>query len=284
MATRTGDGAATQDGLTLQEAADRAGVHYMTVYRWVRTSRLPASKEGGRWVVARTDLDRVVAGEPDEPVADRPATPTSPAEDRLRDCLVSGDGAGSLQVVEEALAGGMDPETVHLELIPGAMRQVGAGWARGELTIADEHRASAAVHRLLGALAHHFNRPGRRKGTVLIGAPAGDHHGLPLAMLNDPLRGRGYDVIDLGADLPAHSFAHAAAAADRLVSIGIHASVRADVAIEATIAAIRDQLGDGVPILVGGTGVADAEHARRLGADRFATTPADALERLTELA
>ncbi|MET0148370.1 MAG: helix-turn-helix domain-containing protein, partial [Acidimicrobiales bacterium] len=37
--------------LTLQEAAERAGVHYLTVYRWVRTGRLPATKAEGTWAV-----------------------------------------------------------------------------------------------------------------------------------------------------------------------------------------------------------------------------------------
>lgn len=270
--------------LTLHEAAERAGVHYMTVYRWVRTSRLRATKRGGRWVVAAADLARVadgVTGEPGSaPSSRRQTTPGRPAVDRLRECLIKGDGAGAMQVVEEALAGGMDPEDVHLDLLAGAMRQVGDEWAAGRITIADEHRATAAAHSLIGGLARHFHRPGRRKGTIVIGAPPGDRHALPLALLGDPARGRGYDVIDLGADVPPEAFAEAAAAADRLVAVGIHASIPADQAVARTVAALRDRIGE-TPILIGGTGVVDADHAHRLGGDRYGHSSRAALDHLT---
>ena len=37
--------------LTLLQVADKLGVHYMTVYRYVRTGRLPATRVGGIWQV-----------------------------------------------------------------------------------------------------------------------------------------------------------------------------------------------------------------------------------------
>ncbi len=43
----------------LQQAADRLGVHYMTVYRYIRTGRLPAVKEAGEWRIERTAVDRL---------------------------------------------------------------------------------------------------------------------------------------------------------------------------------------------------------------------------------
>ena len=42
--------------LTLQQAADKLGVHYMTVYRYVRTGKLPATRVGGGWQVDPDDL------------------------------------------------------------------------------------------------------------------------------------------------------------------------------------------------------------------------------------
>ena len=50
--------AARERELTLQEAADLLGVHYMTAYRYVRTGRLAATRINGKWVVARSSLDR----------------------------------------------------------------------------------------------------------------------------------------------------------------------------------------------------------------------------------
>ena len=44
--------------LSLHEAADLLGVHYMTVYRRVRLGILPARKIGGTWMIDRADVER----------------------------------------------------------------------------------------------------------------------------------------------------------------------------------------------------------------------------------
>ena len=41
----------TQPRVTLHEAAKRLGVHYMTAYRYVRTGRLPAERDGAHWLI-----------------------------------------------------------------------------------------------------------------------------------------------------------------------------------------------------------------------------------------
>ena len=48
--------------ISLQEAADELGVHYMTAYRYVRTGRLPAVKEGAEWRVDPADLALLEVG------------------------------------------------------------------------------------------------------------------------------------------------------------------------------------------------------------------------------
>ncbi|HLU43332.1 MAG TPA: helix-turn-helix domain-containing protein, partial [Microthrixaceae bacterium] len=50
--------------LNLKQVAQRLGVHYMTAYRYVRTGRLPARREGNVWLVEGADL-AAFAGLPD---------------------------------------------------------------------------------------------------------------------------------------------------------------------------------------------------------------------------
>ena len=47
----------TSEMLTLTEAAERLDLHYMTVYKYVRSGKLPAKKSGGSWEVSAGDLD-----------------------------------------------------------------------------------------------------------------------------------------------------------------------------------------------------------------------------------
>ena len=77
MTAEKGGGSREPD-LTLQEAADLLGVHYMTAYRYVRTGRLPGTRVGAHWQVQ--DLYFDVLGPAMRRVGDdwQPAASTSP--------------------------------------------------------------------------------------------------------------------------------------------------------------------------------------------------------------
>lgn len=261
--------------VSLTEAAERLGVHYMTAYRYVRTGRLPASKVGSEWQVATRDLDTFVTG------VDRPRVRSgrAPHAERLEDRLLAGDEAGAWTVIDNALAGGLSPEQVHLELLGPALGSVGERWANGQITVAQEHLASAVTLRLIGRLGPLFTRRGRKRGAVVIGAPPGDDHGIPTAILGDLLRGRGFEVVDLGPNVPAADWAATAVGADRLVAVGVCATTADnDEHIRAALGALHDAVD--VPLLLGGQGVRDSDHARALGATRWTTSAIDALEQV----
>ena len=261
--------------LTLQEAADQLGVHYMTVYRWVRTGKLPATKQGASWSVRQADLDAL-----SRPAKAGPRSGRVDHARRLADRLTAGDEAGALAVAEAALAGGMEPNALYLDVLAGAMAKIGDGWHAGDISVAEEHQATAIMQRLLGRLARNFTRRGRRRGTIVLGAAAGDPHGLPGAFLADPLRGRGFTVVDLGPDTPAEAFVHAATHADGLVALGVTLSLAPTDPVRETVAALR-AADVTAPIVVGGGAIPDAVVAVDLGAERWAADGWAALDLLT---
>ena len=267
----------TSEALSLGECAARLGVHYMTVYRYVRTGMLPARKVGAEWRVDGPDLAAFAT-------APRPVRSKIPAPgaDRLEARLVAGDERGAWRVIEAGLAAGMTPTRVYVDMIGAAMRNIGDGWAEGSRTIADEHRASAAAHRLMGRMAGRFAAPGRPKGRVVVGAPAGERHELPVTMVADMLRGAGFGVIDVGTDLPTGDYVAAARQAAPLTAVGISASSsKALGGVRVLIKALRvEGLG---PILLGGGAVLGGEHARSLGADLYAGSGPEAVAVLSSL-
>jgi len=253
-----------REPITLHEAAARLGVHYMTAYRYVRTGRLPAVRDGAQWMIDARDLDRM--REPARPGRGSVARWDERAE-RLAARMVAGDEAGAWAVIEAALGSGAEPADIHLRAIAAALRHIGNEWAAGRLTVADEHRAAGIAHLLIGRLGPTFARPGRTRGTVVVGAPAGEHHGLPSAVVRDLLRGEGFTVLDLGADTPAASFVESARQADRLAAVAIGVTLPGhDAELRSTVRALR-RAHIAAPILVGGAGTHDEEHARSLGAD-----------------
>lgn len=259
-----------RDVLTLQEAADELDVHYMTVYRYVRLGQLPAHKEGASWRIWSTDLQsfqQEKASESSHSVSRGNVDWSSRFESRL----VEGDQTGAWNVIESALASGMEPLDVYTEMMVPALVSIGRRWADGELSIADEHVASALAGRLIGRLGPRFTRRGRSKGTVAVAAPAGDRHSLGLAMISDALRAGGYTVLDLGADTPLETWEGVLRDTERLkgVCIGVANPGSRDAAA-AMASLTRSLLGDNVAIVMGGSAIASHEDARGLGADRSA--------------
>lgn len=244
------------DGLIgLRDAAEQLDVHYMTAYRYVRTGRLDASKVGGRWWIDKQELADIMQGSTARALSPRPR---SELVEPLMARLISSDFAGAWQLVEGALASGATPTEVHAELLGPAMARVGELWCDGLATIADEHRASSTCQRIVGRMSSLFRPPGRRRGSVLLGAIAGDSHGLPSAMLADMLEAEHLAVIDLGSNTPTASFLEVARTIDDLVGVGIVATLTpvVDDAANACVA-VKDELPHVVTV-VGGAGVQGA--------------------------
>jgi methanogenic corrinoid protein MtbC1 len=248
----------------------------MTAYRYVRLGLLHATKVGGTWHVAAEDMQTFRAGvrvdtavgSDQQPAARRRA----PWASRLESRLVAGDGRGAWGVVEAALTAGAELDEIYLDIIGPAMRNIGARWASGELDISVEHRATGIAFRLLGRLGPRFARRGRSRGAVLLGTPVGERHSLPVAMVGDLLRGVGWDVSDLGADLPVESFVRAALDTPDLVAVGVSVTSPDNLPAAAEVlAAMRTAVGEAV-VVVGGAAVAGAAHARELGAHAWAAS------------
>lgn len=272
--------------ISLQEAADELGVHYMTAYRYVRTGRLHAVKDGAEWRVDPADLASLQVGR--RPAADPRTSAVTPSRwtpdpTRLAGRLIEGDEPGSWQLIEDALTAGASPEAAYTALLVPAMAEVGDRWAIGTVTIADEHTATVTVQRLVGRLGPRFRRPGRTRGTIVLGAAPGDHHGLAAGLLADPLRGRGFGVTDLGADVPVEAWLDAALGAERLQAVGISVvAAGLDAVVAGTVAALHDAVD--APIVLGGGALRDEAHARALGADGWAATHDEALDLFDRLA
>ncbi len=272
------------ESYTLQEAADALDVHYMTAYRYVRLGLLPAHREGRSWVVRGEDLEAFraererISGGAGDPVPRRQADWSR----RLERRLLAGDRAGALGVLEGALAAGAEPVDVYVDVVGPAMSAVGEGWAEGRVDVSVEHRAAVIMSQVLAVLAARFARRGVSRGAVVIGAAPGEQHSLPVRLVAEVVRLAGFEVHDLGADVPAASFAHAVRETGRLVAVGISLTVADN--LDGARAAVQAVQAVGVaPVFVGGAAVADADAARALGADHWAPDARAVVELLDEL-
>jgi MerR family transcriptional regulator, light-induced transcriptional regulator len=263
---------------TLQEAADRLEVHYMTMYRYVRLGLIPATKTGGSWRVSSEDLDDFV-----QPQAGRPEGADTPWADRLQARMLAGDVTGSWSVLEAAMASGASPEQVYGQIITPAMSAIGDKWFSGEIGVEDEHLASAVAGRLIGKLGPRFVRRGRSRGVVVATTPPGERHGFGVAMVSDIIRGRGFEVLELGPDLPIDSLISALRKMPDLKAVCLSVvSTEHLPTCRRVVAAVKAEFSN-VFVIVGGRAFASPGEAEAMGADGFASDAVGAADVLVEL-
>ena len=122
---------------------------------------------------------------------------------QLSAALEAGSRPAAEQVVREAVDAGLAAQTIYDDVITVAMRRIGDGWERGELSVADEHLATEISFGLV-ALVSELSRAAaqRRRERVVLAAVEGEHHVLGLRMAADLLEGAGFQVFFLGASVP----------------------------------------------------------------------------------
>lgn len=278
---RTDASAGAEDAppLNLKQVARLLDVHYMTAYRYVRHGRLPARREGAIWLVDRADAEAFRRG--------AAVSATGEAVDwaeRLVAPLVAGDEVGAWTVVRDALGGGREFAAVHLEVVAGALARIGVAVADGTASPVDERVAVACAARIVARLGGAFPHRGRRRGTVVLAAPPGEYHGLPLALVANLIRHAGFAVVELGIDTPAVDVLAAVEGREDLVALGIGVTTvaRLDAAVE-LIGAVR-AVHPSLPVLLGGQAVRNPEVAELAGACSWSAGPEliEVLEQLAE--
>lgn len=250
--------------MNLKEVASRLGVHYMTAYRYVRQGKLEARRVGTEWRVTPAAVEVFLTA----PVEAVPAGGIDWAA-RLVPSLREGDEPTAWAIIQRALAAGHDPAFCYLDIIAAAVGKI-AEQSAGIDDQADQPIATAVAYRLVARLGASFRRSGRSRGTVVFGAPMGERHHLPIAIVADLIRLEGFDVLELGTDTHPDAFAAATRRARRLsaVALSITGAGHIDRAIEA-IAAVR-AVAPEVPVIVGGQAVLNPEIASLLDADGWA--------------
>ncbi len=282
-------GTASTGYLNLKQVAASLGVHYMTAYRYVRTGRLPARRVGTGWSVDPDDLAAFArcppifgtSGRDELEAAETNRGATWRA--RLRRTLASGDETGAWRVLEQALASGHPPAECYLDLLVGAIDDISGRSSPPEAPVAEEYLAVATATRLVARLGARFRRPGRSRGTVVFGAPLGEHHTLAISVVADLVRLAGFNCLELGADVPPEAFAGAAAGAYRLIAVGVGVTRASHLdALSRTVHAVHD-VDAGIPVILGGQ-AANLAMATVTGANACAYDGRRAVEIISDFA
>ncbi len=168
----------------------------------------------------------------------------------------------------ERLAAELRRATVHLplarltdEVLAPLLAEIGVQWMQGHLGPAQEHAASAVVHRVLGDIVR-SGAPLPNAPTIVVGTPMGQRHELGALLVAACAAAAGWRVTYLGSDLPA---AEIARAAERVGASVVALSIvypASDAQLRADLDSLVDLLPPGQQLVVGGSSAAG--YARQL--------------------
>jgi len=174
-------------------------------------------------------------------------------------------------LVRQALEAGLSPQTVLADGLIAAMSEVGSRFERGEFYVPEMLVAARAMQAGLGVLSPRLAEGSfQMRGKVVIGTVKGDLHDIGKNLVGMMLQGAGFEIIDLGTDVPPQKFAEAARES-RAGIIGMSALLTTTMRnMRSSIEALEDMgLRDKVKVIVGGAPLTDA-FAREIGADGYA--------------
>jgi MerR family transcriptional regulator, light-induced transcriptional regulator len=216
-----------------------------------------------------------------------PASLTENAREYL-DLLLEARHEKAFSVVLDAAESGTSLEEIYESIIAPALHVVGTLWASGEIGIAVEHYISSATETLMGRLHRYVETPGTNRGAVVLVAAGGERHVIGLRMVSDLLERAGWHVHHLGGNLPAANVRAAVTTLGaRILAVSATMAEHIDSVAE-LIRSIRAEQKRGsrpLSIVVGGLPF-NLDHGlwKRIGADGFAPTAADAVLVIDRLA
>ncbi len=200
-----------------------------------------------------------------------PADPSGALALKYIAACLEGNPRRAIELVMDASTASESLESVYLDVIFPAMREIGRMWHGAEASVAEERIVSETTRRLMTLLTYQRARVDDAGRTVVSAAVAGNAHDMGVRAVADFFDTAGWRSLCLGADVPADDVAGAAQffGADLVVlATTLTTQIKS---LQATIAALRASSGEGISILVGGLALADApELWQRLGADGYA--------------
>ena len=197
----------------------------------------------------------------------------------LRHAVIEGDVPASVTAARTALEEGVQPIDVISQGISPAMAEVGKLFEEGEYFVPELLMAARATKEIFVILRPLLAQAGSKPmAHVVLGTVQGDLHDIGKNLVAAMLEGGGFEVTDLGVDVPPETFI--AAVKKRPVQIGGLSALLTTTmpAMKTTIEAFRAAgIREQIKIMVGGAPVT-SKYAETIGADGYSETAAASVD------
>jgi len=191
--------------------------------------------------------------------------------EKLRDCIVNFDIEGIQEACKEAIEAGIPAYKAVTDGMAKGMDIVGRKYENNEYFLAELIMAGETMKEGMKILKPYMKSSSAKKiGKVVIGTVRGDLHDIGKNVVITLLESAGFEVIDLGVDVPPEKFVEAVRE-HRPDILGMSALLTTTMLeMETTIKALKESgLRDKVKIIIGGAPITP-EYAEKIGADAAA--------------
>lgn len=202
---------------------------------------------------------------------------------KLKEAIVEGDPEKTASVANEAIDQALDLNDLLNEGVIKAAEEVGVLYEREEYFLADLLMTGDALKAAMDILKPKLSQQSdiKPKGSILIGTVQGDVHDIGKSLVVSLLNGQGFDVIDLGSDIPPEIFVEKAKEINPDI-IGLSGLLTMSISkMHETIILLKKA---GIPskVIIGG-GVVSKDSCAMIGADDCAKDGYEGIKKIKKM-
>lgn len=200
--------------------------------------------------------------------------------------IIDGDRKGAADLAAESISSGIDPlDAINKGFVVG-VKQVGDEFSCGNAFIPELVVSGAAMKSAMDVLEPEIARRGTEQaslGVIVLGTIEGDIHDIGKNLVSTMLSAYGFEVYDLGVDVPAKQMVEKAREVNADI-VAVSALLTTTMMQQKKVIdmLIEEGMRDNVKVLVGGAPV-DASWVQEIGADGYGDDAIQAVEAAKKL-
>jgi len=187
-----------------------------------------------------------------------------------------------LEDVREALAERFTPNQILENGLLAGLSRVGAKFKAGDVFIPEVLIVARAVHGSIDIMRPLMTQGEiRYRGRIVLGTVKGDLHDIGKNLVGIMLEGAGFEIIDMGINVPAERFVEAVKENNAEV-VGLSGLLTTTMNEMKTVIDLFKSEGINTKIIVGGAPITQ-EFSEKIGADAYAPDAVEAVEKVADL-
>ena len=201
---------------------------------------------------------------------------------RLKNAIIEGLPEDATDFLKQALEAHVEPKRILNEAIISGAEEVGLKYENGEYFLADMLLAADAINDSMDLIKSKLGEGAHQShGKLLIGTPEGDLHDIGKTLIVALLQGQGFDVIDLGVDVPPEKFLEVAKKENPDI-IGLSGLLTVSISKMTETVSMLKKGGIKAKIILGG-GVLSEGSCKNIGADAWTKDGWEGVKLIKEL-